>query len=258
MQRAGVGRRFLNMNPTGGTVAETVVQTIDELPNLLGWWRADTEIYQDEAKTTPSSTLVYAWNDQSGNALHLTKGTAAGATYLTTGGPARAKFGALQGEDYLGAISKTTEFSIVMTAKPASIVNYSRHGGRRNGTTKGFNVITYGSAWGINLFSPRNTSEIIVRGSTTLTVGNTYHVIITYDGAGDASGVTHIYVDGNDETLTTEADTLGANDITDASGLFEVGSSGFAEISEWAICNYIITAEEAANLYSAAQTDWGI
>lgn len=246
--------------------ASNAISSIASLPNLYAHWRADTDVYQDLAGTTPATTTgqrVNLWNDQSSNGNDLSAAGLSGPEYSlsTSNQYPSLKFGAFDGANYLSTVSKSTEFCIVILGYGNSLVNYARPGGgRRNGTTKGFSVISYNSKWALNLFSPRNSVEIIVTGSTNISTNADVpqHVVISYNGSGNASGVVGIYVNGAAETLTTVSDNLAGNDIVDAAGLFEPASHPWGRIMEWAMANYVCTAEDAAALYATAQSDWGL
>lgn len=68
----GPGRALLGV--PGGQTAFTPLA----LPNLVGWWRADSGVYQDAARTTPATAdgdPVGGWADQSGAGNHLGQAT---------------------------------------------------------------------------------------------------------------------------------------------------------------------------------------
>ena len=87
---------------------------------------------------------------------------------------------------------------------------------------KGFNVYTNSSKIRASLTNNNGSgNRLIVDGSTTLSNSQWYHIVITYDGSTDASGM-KIYVNGAAETMSTVADGLTATTANAAD--FNIGS----------------------------------
>ena len=88
--------------------------------------------------------------------------------------------------------------------------------------------------------------------ATTFNDGNWHHVVVTYDGSTNASGV-NIYVDGVDEALTTVSDNLSAT-IASAANLSIASRNSAAgyfdgSVDEVAIFDHELTAVEVARIY---------
>ena len=88
--------------------------------------------------------------------------------------------------------------------------------------------------------------------------GTWYHVVVTYDGSATAAGV-HIYVNGTDQTLTTNVDALTLSTVF--TNAFRIGESsdGIGDmnglIDEVGIWNKVLSSQEIADLYNSNSGD---
>ena len=92
-----------------------------------------------------------------------------------------------------------------------------------------------------------------VRTTSTVSTGGWKHIVVTYDGSKDVSGV-NIYVDDSLMTLTNESNTLTGSTSTTASAKIGARDSDFYldgledEVGIW---NRELTASEVTDLYNS-------
>jgi hypothetical protein len=92
--------------------------------------------------------------------------------------------------------------------------------------------------------------------STTLLQGVWYHVVATYDGSKDVSGM-NIYVNGVAETLGTVSNNLTGSISQGVTEIFNVGKAQFADsyfdgnIDEPAFFDYELTSGQVTSLYNS-------
>jgi len=113
------------------------------------------------------------------------------------------------------------------------------------------------SSGGVRLRIGQNTSnEIDIRTSQSISDGDWHHVMFTYDGSTDASGVA-IYVDGLLVANNVSDNRLDPGEDITNTALMSIGSrngnNGFqGQIDEAVVWDRVVTAEEVADMVAAA------
>ena len=103
------------------------------------------------------------------------------------------------------------------------------------------------------------TARLLVDSTTTITDTNWHHILVTYDGSSNVSGV-NIYIDGVSDTLTT-AGTLSATTLN--SSPFNIGARNSdslfatANIDEVAIWNAELSSDAVQEIYNATANNTG-
>jgi hypothetical protein len=89
-----------------------------------------------------------------------------------------------------------------------------------NSAVRGWDIVMTPVIY-FELYSSSPSNRLSVASSTSINDGNFHHVVITYDGSTDASGV-KIYIDGVSDSLTIDKDSLSSTTITTAD--FRIGN----------------------------------
>ena len=133
------------------------------------------------------------------------------------------------------------------------------------------------SLWIGNTFAGVSASQILVRGSTVLTNGTGYVLIVNYDGSGTAAGVS-MYLNGVAETMTVVGDSLVTGTIPDTTGFtasvtggtvattaplsigdsWNGGSANSDYFFEWILLDRQMTSLEATNCSSYLNSKWAL
>ncbi|QQR77551.1 MAG: hypothetical protein IPJ67_00130 [Candidatus Moraniibacteriota bacterium] len=81
---------------------------------------------------------------------------------------------------------------------------------------RGYDIYASTASWKANIRnSDSGSNGITVNGLSDIADETWHHIAVTYDGSSSASGVT-LYVDGADDTGTTDMDTLSATIVSSA------------------------------------------
>ena len=170
-----------------------------DLPNLAYWYRRGTGI-------TLNGSNVSAWNDQSGNARHLSQGTATNQpAWLASGGPGGGSYIDFDGvDDFLSgsgfALSGAMTFVAVIKADAIS-GNANGVFEHSNGATHfDFELINYPGYTTYN-FAANYTGDTLV-GFNGLNTSNYDAFVVTYNGSGSSTPANYgITVDGAAKTV---------------------------------------------------------
>jgi hypothetical protein len=104
--------------------------------------------------------------------------------------------------------------------------------------------------------SDTGSNRLFVDSTSTITDTNWHHILITYNGSSNVSGI-KIYIDGVSDTVTTSG-TLSATTLSSAP--FNIGAKNSdslfanAEIDEVAVFNTALTAQDVQSIYLATET----
>lgn len=189
--------------------AEDVFESIalDELStsgDLEAWW-----------KLGPEDRPPYTFYDSSGNARHM-------AGYLLDADDdvfadyAGESFITLDGDnEYCQAnlytdfnYEYTDAFSIVFRARYTNTSSEYIISKYDNGYTKGYGIVAAGNGnYYTNFRSSASNMLMVATVDTNCNDGEWHHIVMTYDGSGDASGVT-FYVDGSSVSMSVSHDAL--------------------------------------------------
>jgi len=106
----------------------------------------------------------------------------------------------------------------------------------------------------LQLLNTFSSNELDVRTTTTISDGDWHHVCITYDGTSIPGGC-HIYIDNNDESLTTVASTLSASILTAATLQFGDRSAAplpyTGDLDDIGIWDAELTSGEVTAIYNS-------
>lgn len=143
--------------------------------------------------------------------------------------------------------SSTNQQSIV--SKQESATNY-----------RGWNVFLDSTSKYLNfsLSSVVTTDDLVVQVQTAFNDGNWHFFMITYDGTFAASGI-KIYVDGDEQTVTSVRDGLDSTETTVSTAKLNIGGRNSADmyftgtIDDIALFSYVLTAKDFHELYNMAR-----
>ena len=230
------------------------------------WWRMGDDS-NDSPSSDPASNSIVTITDSSGNGNDATQGTAnnqptfkaldqsttslkfdplhAGDTYLDCGGANEFSFTDGEGNDLPFSISAWVKLDSTDRVRIAS---------KDNGTSnREYLFGTNGANSGrFNMLLGTANVNLDVANTTTLNTTDWYHVVATYDGSKDASGL-NVYVNG-DASNQTDTSLGTYTGMTSNSGSFEIGRFGNGHsffnglIDEVAIFNTELSASDVASL----------
>lgn len=116
--------------------------------------------------------------------------------------------------------------------------------------------------FGLSNNGPSGSNAIVVHGPTALVTGQTYIVIVTYDGSAKAAGV-NMYVQNVAQTLATANDTLTATTISANQQLSLLGApneiGGFQSIDQFLeafVVNRVLTSSEVTFASEYLDSRW--
>jgi hypothetical protein len=245
---SGVLEKVYNIGPTGLTGGHKnvfisgfaggnplYVADVLSITSLVGYWRGTDAVASPTlADASPSgvpATIV------AGVTLGSTALLAGQSSALFNGTSGTASLGAA-GETFFHNYDRTQPFTVEAIIRP----NFARTTNNNVDTifSKFNNVFTTpGIRIGVQCLTAGGAKEFLsftlmnsvsgakfldCHGSTDLTNGSNWHVVISYDGSGVGAGV-QMWVNGIPETVTITTNTLGANTIIN-SIVPQIGSIG--------------------------------
>jgi hypothetical protein len=239
--------------------------------NLVGWWSGD------QGLTANGSNQITAWTDLSGAGNTLGNATPANSLIENVA--------SLNGLPGLAppTTNPTQEYSVVSTAAITSlgfnlatpytlsaVIRRQPTGGvqRTNELILSNNTTTAFAGWQLgtgstyaNTLSLRVTAAtgmFLVHGSTALTSGTAYSLIVTYDGSGSAAGL-QFYVNGVAETMTVITNTA-VGSVTNGPLVVGSGANNSFQnadtIYEVPIFNVKLTAAQITSLNAYFRSKW--
>lgn len=217
-----------------------------DLPDLLAWWRADEEVFQDAAGTIPALTTgdpVRFWGDLTGNGEDVSIGTVPNAPYLLGGA------GALNGHHLLrfgGPSVRLERTSTVIGALtgPYTLAAVFRHldpagVGTIAGASTGSNMPVMLSQGGsnTNLGMWQSGAGPTLSGNTLLLEGAAYMVVAQRSGTTGAWNLTLRLNGASDGTMVSAINAVANTSF--AIGRFGGFSSKYwvGDIAEVLICD---------------------
>jgi Concanavalin A-like lectin/glucanases superfamily len=161
----------------------------------------------------------------------------------------------------IGNFGRTSTFSVSMWVRPLSLAG-DRYliGNMQNSANVGWSIRTEPTTgtgrliW--NMFQSNGTNEIeVVTTNTTLQIGQWAHLVFTYNGSGNASGVV-AYLNGSLIPLTVSVNTLSTS--PSSATTLHIGStsaaspSGFftGDIDEVSVHSNVLSAGEVTTIYN--------
>lgn len=252
---------------TGGAAAWTPASLG---ANLTAWYLADTGVYKDAGSTLAANNeTVQQWNDQSGNAHHLSQATSGNRpTYKTA-----SDYNTQKGIDFVAASSNfmTTPSQVIPsnnTTISAFIV-----GRMRTGTSNYGRALSWTTSASLSIDDYANTTSAAlilrdagVNGFSTyfnggalqiqsISLATNYRLGVIFDGSNAKT-----YINGSGSAGTGAVPNFGANGALRAGGEF---SGGGAPSSFWdgPILEVVIAktsiASDVSNIETYFTNKWG-
>lgn len=254
--------------------------SLNWLPSQLGsslaaWFSADKNV-------TLNGSFVSAWQDRSANAISVVQATSGQQpNYVTSdqnGLPGI--YNSVSGSTPMQlsssavitpvAFDRSTPFTIAfamrrgtLSSSVMKLIGHADSLGRgwliEDGTADmgGANTIALGLFYS-------GTQNLSARGSTSLTAGSNYIVIVQYDGSGTTAGIS-VIVNKNTETMTTVLNTPGTGSFQGAGGrLFMFSVSPTApqvsedHLFEVVMINRLLNTGESTIIDSYLNSRWAI
>jgi hypothetical protein len=223
-----------------------------KIQTLIGCWLVagllSPATLRAQALDYSKLTSLWRLNNQAADSIGTNNGTFAGQANYDAGPQAGTECAVLDGASYIKAgkgVAFETNNPFTATAWIKGPAQNSAILGRMNqgGTYTGWEFHAGDRAgalnvWIINQFGPK---YIAVYGASQVLDDNWHHVAMSYDGSGTAAGV-RIYVDGQDDTADTTADSLAGTIVaanaelclgTRQSGANHNWKGSLSEVSLW-------------------------
>jgi hypothetical protein len=259
-----MGTQTNSIDGNGSLEIKSAGSPVDD--NTMGYWKMDDNIesivpddanleaYWDLVESSGSGAYLL---DKSGNGHH---GTPTGTTYIDDKINGGRNF---NGDDVITvpndsslAFERTDAFSIEawFNTTNADVVDIVAKMDNSS-PYRGYDLDLYQSKVWFQIVGTWDTSTIAVYTNSTFADGNWHHVVATYDGSSNASGV-EIYVDGSPQATTTYLNNLSSTivattPITIGDRTGATGTEFNGDIDEVGIYSKELTSTEALLRYRA-------